>query len=344
MKWILGIFVAALLAFVAAAPYLTGSTGTVGSIMALRDATNSTISEKIATVQLLHQTVEATLYDTQSSYRVGDQVILTRDAAAGGYTIADQLRTPALLQIFGIFLIVAVLMAGLSGVRALMGLYISFAILFSFVLPQISNGADPLVVTLMASVLILVVTYYLAHGISTKTTIAVVGTAIALFVTGILAVSFGALAHLNGFGNEAAAYLPQSLAQGSTIYHLLLAGIIIATLGVLNDITIAQSSVVSELHDASTKMSTRELFTRGMRVGHDHIASLVNTLILVYAGSALPLLILFTNSREAPLALVNYEALAEEIVRTMVASIGLVLAVPITTGIAAWWYSKKKRR
>jgi uncharacterized membrane protein len=185
------------------------------------------------------------------------------------------------------------------------------------------------------------VSYFLSHGVNSKSIIAIIGTLGALVITGILAVVYGNMAGLSGLGSEEAGFLLDALPRES-FYKLLLAGVIIGSLGVLDDITISQASIVEELKKANHRLRTSDLFVSAMRVGHDHIASLVNTLVLVYAGSALPLLLLFLVSQIGYTDLLSYEALAEEIVRTLVASIGLVSAVPLTTLIASSWYGSKR--
>jgi len=185
------------------------------------------------------------------------------------------------------------------------------------------------------------VSYFLSHGINTKSVIAIMGTFGALVVTGILAYIYSDLTGLTGFGSEEAGFLLDTLPRES-FYKLLLAGMIIGSLGVLDDITISQASIVEELRKANHRLGFAQLFSSAMRIGHDHIASLVNTLVLVYAGSALPLLLLFVVSDLGYIDLLNYEALAEEIVRTLVASIGLITAVPLTTLIASYFYGSMR--
>jgi len=161
-------------------------------------------------------------------------------------------------------------------------------------------------------------------------------------LTGLLAKWFILAARLSGFGAEETAMLQFMKEGGLNMVGILLAGIIIGTLGVLDDITISQASVVEELRRANKKLAGKDLFFRAMRVGQDHIASLVNTLVLVYAGSALPLLLLFTfDPSRGFMTVINYEIVAEEVVRMLVGSIGLVMAVPLTSAVAVWWGEKK---
>lgn len=322
---------------------LLPSSSLTGTITAISESVSSPLPHKIAEVKLQSGTVEAVIYEGGASYQIGEKVQLQEDGQApGSFTIAERVRTKALAQLVILFLIVILLVSGWAGVRSLLGLLFSFVVIFQFVLPQIVAGGNPLTIALMASLIILLVSYFLTHGISDKSIIAIIGTFGALATTGILAGLFGTAAKLTGFGSEEAGFLLGQLPIES-FYNLLLAGIMIGSLGVLDDITISQASIVAELSDANHRLRTGELYSRAMRIGHDHIASLVNTLVLVYTGSALPLLLLFVTSQTSTLELLNYEAVAEEIVRTLVGSIGLVTAVPLTTIIAAYWYGGKRR-
>jgi len=219
---------------------------------------------------------------------------------------------------------------------------ISFLIIFSFILPQIVSGANPVEIAILGSLVIIPVSFFLSHGFNRKTFVAIVGTLIALVITGILSNIFVDTAHLTGFASEEAGFL-QVIKQGTiNMKGLLLAGIIIGVLGVLDDITISQSSIVFQLKETNSRLTMDELYKRAMDVGQDHISSMVNTLILVYTGAALPLLLLFINNPHPFSEIINYEIIADEIVRTLVGSIGLVLSVPITTFVATMIASGKK--
>lgn len=316
---------------------LSKSTGVITQI---QDIANSEVLTKQATVQTKQGEVTTQFYQTEIEYKIGDQVVIENHDEVS--IIADHYRSPALLNLFAIFVVIVLLVSDSGGLRSLAGLTTSFVIIFRFLLPQIAAGGNPIVAALTASLFILFISYYLTHGFNTKTTIALIGTFISLILVGIMAALFGQSAHLTGFGSEEASFLSVQLGKNFSIYNLLLAGIIIGALGVLDDITISQASVVEELKAANHKLGIKELFERGMKVGHDHIASLVNTLVLVYTGSALPLLLLFVGGDKNWTSLINYEPVAEEIVRTLVGSIGLVAAVPITTLIAAYWYSSNR--
>jgi uncharacterized membrane protein len=314
-----------------------------GTITTLSELKNDPLPHREARVELKTETVSAIVYDSNTVYRVGDAVLLQQDAQFSDlYSVTDFVRTHSLVKLFILFLIVILVVSNWAGLRSLLGLLFSFTVIFKFVLPQIALGSNPLMVALIASIVILLVSYYLTHGIHDKSTIAIIGTFAALTLTGILAIMFSSLSKLTGFGNEDVAFLIGQIPNAS-LYNLLLAGMIIGSLGVLDDITISQASIVAELSDTDKKLSKWELYKRAMNIGHDHISSLVNTLVLVYAGSALPLLLLFIQSNASPFELLNYEAVAEEVVKTLVGSIGLVAAVPFTTLIAAYWYGNKRR-
>jgi uncharacterized membrane protein len=221
-----------------------------------------------------------------------------------------------------------------QGLRSLLGLVLTFAVIIWFLVPSVLGGRSPVAVALVAAGLILVVTMYLSHGASVKTTVAVVGTAVALVVTAALAVAFTWAASVSGVMDEDVRLL-SALVGGVDVRGLLLAGIIIGGLGVLDDVTMTQSAAVFQVRRAATDPSPRQLYAAGMAVGRDHVAAAVNTLFLAYAGAALPLLLLFATNPAGLDRVVSLEVVAVEIVRTLVGSIGLVSAVPVTTALAA---------
>ena len=214
---------------------------------------------------------------------------------------------------------------------------ISFVILIGFIVPQILAGRDPLLISIAGSLAIMFITIYLAHGISKRTTSAVISTFISLVLTGILAFAFVKIFHLTGLGDENS-YLLQMGNASINPEGLLLGGIIIGALGVLDDITTTQSAAIFELFKLDKKLSVSDLFVKGYTIGREHIASLVNTLILAYAGASLGLFVIFVlNPNQTPVwVILNSEILSEEIVRAIAGSIGLILAVPITTLVASY--------
>jgi uncharacterized membrane protein len=190
---------------------------------------------------------------------------------------------------------------------------------------------------------IVLVSLYLAHGFNKRTSVALLSTILVLFLAIGLSFLFVSATMLHGNGSEEAIYLQINPGQNINLQGLLLGGIILGALGVLDDITTGQAAAVDEIHKANPSLSRKELYKRGLSIGHEHIASLINTLALAYAGVALPLFLLFSLNHAAPFwTLLNSEGVAEEIVRTLVGSTVLVLAVPISTHFAAYFFAKDK--
>ena len=272
------------------------------------------------------------------SLAVGDPILVAKaeEQQAGGaeYYFVDYRRDVPLVALTLLFIVVVVLISRLRGALSLVGLGLSLLILVRFVLPAILEGSDPILVAVTGSAAIMFVTLYLAHGVNVRTTTAILGTLVSLALTGGLAIAFVELCRFTGFGSEEATFL-QISAEQVNLEGLLLGGIIIGTLGVLDDVTVTQASAVWELRVANPSYSVRRLYSSALRIGRDHIASTVNTLVLAYAGASLPLLILFTISSRPLGGVLTTEVVAEEIVRTLVGSIGLVASVPITTALAA---------
>ncbi|WP_156431509.1 YibE/F family protein [Mycobacterium sp. GA-1199] len=271
----------------------------------------------------------------QPNLAPGDEVRISRQVDATGtttYSFYDYERTWPLVALAVAFAVVVVVVAGWRGFRALIGIVVAFLVLVVFMLPALRDGAAAVPVALVASALILYAVIYLAHGVSLRTSAALLGTLTSLLLAALL--SWGAieLAHLTGLSedrnNEVAAYL-----GNVSITGLLLAGFIIGSLGVLNDVTVTQASTVFELAELEGN-SRRTIYLGAMRVGRDHIASTVYTLVLAYAGSALPLLLLFSVANRALGDVLTSESVAIEIARSAVGGIALALSVPLTTGIA----------
>ena len=271
----------------------------------------------------------------QPNLAVGDHIRISRQVDAAGatsYAFYDYERTWPLIVLAAVFAVVIVAVAGWRGLRALIGIVVAFVVLVVFLLPALRDGADAIPVALVASAAILYAVIYLAHGVSLRTSAALLGTLAALLLAALL--SWGAieLAHLSGLSedqnNEVAAYL-----GNVSITGLLLAGFIIGSLGVLNDVTVTQASTVFEL--AGTGANRKAIFLGAMRVGRDHIASTVYTLVLAYAGSALPLLLLFSVANRSLGDVLTSESVAIEIARSAVGGIALALSVPLTTAISA---------
>jgi uncharacterized membrane protein len=269
--------------------------------------------------------------------RPGDRVVVARaqDLGQTAYYVVDRYRLPPLVIIALLFLIMTVAFSRFKGLSSIVGLVITVVVLVQYIVPRILAGDNPLVISISGALVIAFVSIYLAHGFNRRTTIAVISTLITLGIAAALAIAFVSLASLFGAGSEEAFYLQLGL-QVVNLRGLLLGGIILGALGVLDDITTGQAAAVQEISLANPDLTSRELYRRGLSVGTEHITALVNTLFLAYAGASLPLFILFTVNVDQPVwVTVNSEFVAEEIVRTLVGSSALVLAVPITTLLAA---------
>ncbi|HEV2758006.1 MAG TPA: YibE/F family protein [Acidimicrobiales bacterium] len=233
-----------------------------------------------------------------------------------------------------LFAVAVVGLARWRGAAALLGLGVSLLVIVRFVLPAILAGESALGAAVVGSALIALVIIYLAHGVSARTTTAVLGTLLALALTALLAVAFVAATKLTGLSSEEGTYLRGVLGSSVNLRGMLLAGIVIGGLGVLNDVTVTQASAVWEIHLANPAVSASDLYRSAMRIGRDHIASTVDTLVLAYAGAALPLFVIFTVADRRLGDVVTGEIVAQEIVQTLVGSLGLIAAVPITTWLA----------
>ncbi len=279
-------------------------------------------------------------------YQKGDTVIMayTKDfEGKDSFFITDFVRTNGILILFIFFVFISVLIGSKKGFLSLLSMAASFVIIFTFVLPQIQAGRDPVLIAILASIVIIPITFYMSHGFEKKITVSVVATFIALIITGLLSSFFVNLTHLSGTASEEALFLQMSNGVQYNLKGLLLAGIIIGTLGVMDDITVSQTAIVYQLNDLKKDLAFSELFKRSIQIGKDHIASMINTLILVYTGASMPLLLLFMNNPRPFDEILNFELISTEIVRTLVGSIGLILAVPITTYLACYFAKKNSK-
>ena len=268
------------------------------------------------------------------TYQVGDRLRIYstfNDQNERLFVIDGLVRRSALLWLSLLFALAVILVAGKFGALSLLALVLSFLIIVKILLPMILAGRSPVLASLISSLLIIPGTFYLAHGFNQKTHSGVVATTIALFITALLAKHFIAAAHLTGFASEEAGLLSVMTGGQIDILALLFAGMIIGVLGVLDDVTIGQASVVEQLRIANPELDSWSLFWQSMRVGQDHVSSMINTLILVYTGSSLPLMMLFMDSSRSFIDVIELEVVAEEVVRTLVSSLGLMLAVPLTS-------------
>ncbi len=308
----------------------------------LQESERGDVRTQIAVVEVAAGPVEIEHVFVEGSagafaMRSGDEILVTRTEFNGEerYFVQERQRRTSVWVLSLAFALLVVAIGGRQGAMSLVALAISFLVIVRFIVPAIYGGWDPVVAAILGSLVIMTASLVIGHGPSNKTWIALGGTAAALALTGGLAVFAVGFAQLSGLGDEDAATL-QTLVPGMSARGLLLGGIIIGALGVLDDVTTTQSSTVMEIHRANRALGPTQLFGRAMNVGRDHIASVTNTLVLAYAGASLPLLMILAGQGEPIGILVSYEQLTAEVVRTLVGSMGIVAAVPITTALAAF--------
>jgi len=291
---------------------------------------------------------DGTEHDVLSAaqYQVGDKVIVNRSLGVDGeenFYIIDYARGRSLLWLLIIFSLLVILVGHWKGLRALVVLGLTFFIILKFIIPQILVGTNPVWVTIIGSVFILLFALYITEGFNKYSHIAIVSILISLVITGLCSSWFTGLAKLSGFASDEVMFLLSSSYGFIDVHGLLLAAIIIGTLGVLDDVVISQVMTVKQLKQASVNLNRLELYKRSMKVGVSHLSSMVNTLFLAYAGAALPLLLLF-GIKEPPFIkfsqIISQEIIATEIVRTLAGSVGLILAVPIATLLAVAFIKK----
>jgi uncharacterized membrane protein len=271
---------------------------------------------------------------TAADLSVGDQVILGFEDSTNNYFYADRDRRTSLGWLTGLFIAVVIALGRFRGALALLAMASTIVVLVLFVAPSVLDGNDPLVVSVVAASAIAFISLYLTHGFSPTTTVALAGTLGALGLTLGLSWLFFELANFSGLATEAGVVLP-FIAEDINLASLLLGGAVLGALGALDDVTVTQVATVSELRYRNPELTTAELVVSGVRVGREHIASTVNTLLLAYAGASMPILLLIAASDQSLAMAANSELVAVEIVRTLCGSIGLVAAVPITTALAA---------
>ena len=274
-----------------------------------------------------------------SALQVGtgdDVVMLLLDQEGGGqtYSIVDFQRSTQLWLLGAAFALAVIAFGRWRGLAALAGLAVTFAVLLLFIVPAILDGRSPVLVAIVGAAAIMFVVLYLTHGLHITTSVAVLGTLASLTITAALSGFVTGVVHLSGVADETSNYL--TITQSDVnLRGLLLAGIVIGSLGVLDDVTVTQSATVTELARANPGYGFRALYAAATRVGRAHIASVINTIVLAYAGASLPLMLLFAAGTTPAAELLTGELIAQELVRSAVGTIGLITAVPITTALAA---------
>jgi len=280
------------------------------------------------------------------AFKVGDVLLIAHTVDQQGqdqFAVIDYVRETSLYILAFLFVGLVILMGKMKGVKALVSLAISVTVIIWFILPQIVNGADPVLISVLGAIIITVISLYVTYGFKYFTHIGAASIGISLIFTVIVTEIFANWTKLTGNVDEQASNLLQMFGSNFNIKGILLAAFIIGAIGVLNDVVINQISLIEELYRANQNMTWKELFNRGLKVGVDHISAIVNTLFLAYVGAALPLLLLFAGDKISKYdysTIINLEIITTEIVRTLTGSLGLILAVPISTFIAAVFIPK----
>ncbi len=285
-------------------------------------------------------TINASVRNADSDYKYGegDSIYLIK-GINGDYFFGDRNRLPRIWLIFALFFVVVVALAGKRGLGSIFGLGSSILIIAFYIIPMIIAGNDPFFVSLQGIVVAALVSFYFAHGFNRRTTIALIGTMITLVIAGLLAWFFTRFLFLTGNYSEDTVYLQRGVLENLDLRGLFLGGVMLGTLGVLDDITTAQVAAVEQIKKANYNLKFTELFKRSYSIGKEHIAGLVNTLAFAYIGSSFALILLFSFNNSNPWwYILNSEFIATEIVQSLVGSIALVLAVPITTFLACKIY------
>lgn len=288
--------------------------------------------------------------DLQESqiYKEGDVLVVVKTLVGENeeYYVQDRYRLPGLIGMVVFFLVLAIIFARKQGLGSIIGLIASVGVLVGYLVPALLAGQNPIMVTFISVFSIIVLTLFISHGFRLRTMIAFVSMNITLAVAYALSTLFVYWAQMFGVGSEETFYLASVIDGDINLRGILLAGIMIGMLGVLDDVTVAQAGTIDEIKRANSKATFKQLYQAGMSVGRDHIASLVNTLALAYVGSSLPFfLLIYMNSANVPLwVTLNSEFIAQELVRTVAGSIAIVLAVPITSLIAAKVFSTYKHK
>lgn len=259
------------------------------------------------------------------------------------YSVDEPYRLPQVFFLIGLFILAVFIFGGIQGVRGILSLVGSLLLILYVLLPGILHGYSPLLVTIGVSSLIIIIGSYITHGFNKTTSSAVLGMVATVSITGFLAYWSVHFTRLSGFGSEEVVYLNLNTSGTIDVVGLLLGGIMIGLLGVLYDAAIGQSISVEELLRIAPHVSKKIIYQRAIRIGREHIGALVDTLAIAYVGVSLPLLLWFyQSSTESIWVTMNREIFSTEIVRTMVGSIGLILAVPITTMVSVWILTRKR--
>ncbi len=281
-------------------------------------------------------------------YEEGDKVIVNYTQDVDGedvFFVMDYDRTNPIIYLAIIFILSILVIGRWKGLRSLIALVVSFFVILKFIIPKILEGGNPVIITVMGGIIILFFAIYLTQGINRKSHIINLSLIISLILTAVLSLVFTKAAQLTGYLGEETLYLLDMSSGSLNLQGLLLAGILIGALGVLDDVIVSQVSIIEQLKIANPDLSNRQIYVRSLKVGIDHITSMINTLFFAYVGVSLPLFILFTQSDIIGLNFsqaMNNEIISTEIIRTLLGSIGIILSIPIANYLASYFLKVKK--
>lgn len=312
------------------------------------DVTSNYQTIKVVILEGTEKDKEVTVTNDYLSLKKGEVFYLmhTTNSLDGRdmYSVSEPYRLPVVLFFVILFIALVFFFGGIQGMRGLLSLAGSLILILYVLIPGVLHGYSPVFVSLGVASLIIILGSYVTHGFNKTTTSAVIGMVVTILVTGVLAYIAVHWSRLSGFSDESAVYLNLNTRGSIDFVGLLLGGMLIGLLGVLYDVAIGQAISVEELHNIAPHISRVTIYKRAIRIGREHIGALVNTLAIAYVGVSLPLLLLYSQSSTESLSItLNRELFATEIIRTMIGSIGLVLAVPITTFISVWFLMKVKK-
>jgi uncharacterized membrane protein len=261
---------------------------------------------------------------------------LTPASIGGALPPADPSVTRALVLLLAVFAVAVTVVGGWRGVRSLIALALTLAVIVKIVVPLVLAGWEPVGVTIAAATGVTITTLLLTEGMRMQTIAASAGTFLSLAIVAGLALAFDALAHFTSFGGAGDAVTLQAAGLPALdVGKLILAAIVVGAVGILGDVTFTQATTVTQVHEAEPRLRRRALAARGVTAGRSHMTASINALVLAFVGASLPLIVLFAAGRQNPLTTASTEAVAVEVVRAIVASIGIVAAVPLTAIVAA---------
>lgn len=290
---------------------------------------------------------EIEVYNDYRVVEAGDKIFYSVNDFGGGefqnYLVGVS-RVTQIVSLLVLFILVVIIFSGAKGMRSLFSLFLSFLVILFVMLPLILKGINPLLIGPGVAFVILFFAIFFSYGFNKISSVAFLGTSITVIITSLLAVLSISFFELSGLTDETTVYLSFLSENPINLVNLLISGIVIGVLGVLDDIAVTQVAVVRELFLSNKNITGKEVYKRSIRVGQDHVSALVNTLVLAYVGVALPLILIFKLSNGTFTSILSQEVFAAEIVRTIVGSIGVVLAVPITTFLAVKILGKDREK